>query len=234
MDTNTSFLEKYLTPIAVLLGAVILAGAYVFGHGVGTDNSLTGGNQPAPVTVDIKNVKTDNDPYVGDKNAPVTIALWFDYQCPFCKKLDTETFPQVYMDYVKTGKVKIVFKDFQFLGQDSDTAALFGRALWELYPDKFYTWYQAMFVAQDDEGDQGFGDLASIQTLTKTLPGIDVDKVTALMNQKKDTYTAAIAADRTEGAAFGVNGTPAMIIGTQLLAGAEPYATVKAAIDAVK
>ena len=234
MDTNTSFFEKYLTPIAVLLGAVILAGAYVFGHGVGTNNGLTGGNQPAPATVDIKDVKTDNDPYVGDKNAPVTIALWFDYQCPFCKKLDTDTLPQVYTDYVKTGKVKIVFKDFQFLGQDSDTAAVFARAVWELYPDKFYTWYQAMFNAQDEEGDQGFGNLASIQTLTKTIPGIDADKVTALMNQKQSTYAAAVAADRTEGASFGVNGTPAMIIGTQLLAGAEPYATVKAAIDAVQ
>jgi protein-disulfide isomerase len=120
------------------------------------------------------------------------------------------------------------------LGQDSDTAALFGRALWQLYPDKFYTWYQAMFAAQDAEGDQGFGDLASIETMTKTLAGIDVAKVDALMTSKKAEFTAAIEADRTEGGALGVNGTPAMIIGTKLLSGAVPYDTIKAAIDAVK
>jgi protein-disulfide isomerase len=229
---NTSFMERYLTPIAVLVGAVILAGAYVYGsHGAAPAPSANNGAQPS-VAVDIKNVKTAGDPYVGDPNAPVTMALWFDYQCPFCKQLDTTVTAQLYKDYVQTGKLRIVFKDFQFLGQDSDTAALFARALWELYPDKFYTWYQAMFNAQDAEGDQGFGDLPSIQTLTKTIAGIDVDKVTALMNDKKTQYEAAIQADRSEGGSMGVQGTPAMIIGTQLLSGAQPYDTVKAAVDA--
>jgi len=228
---NNSFMERYLTPIAVLLGAIILAVAYVFGHGVPSNDQAAGGQQPQ-IAVDIKNVKTDGDPYIGSPTAPVTMALWFDYQCPFCKKLDTETVSQLDTDYVKTGKLRIVFKDFQFLGNDSDTAAVFARALWELYPDKFYAWYQAMYGAQDEEGDQGFGDLPSIETLTKTIPGIDVDKVVALMNQKKDAYTQAVAADRAEGSALGVNGTPAMIIGTQLLSGAQPYSTVKAAVDA--
>ncbi len=224
-------MERYLTPIAVLVGAVILSFAYVYGHGgtpAGTDT--TGGQQAA--AVDIKDVKTDGDPYVGDVNAPITIALWFDYQCPFCKQFDQTVMSQVYDNYVKTGKVKIVFKDFQFLGQDSDTAAEFARAVWELYPDKFYTWYQAMFVAQDAEGDQGFGDLPSIQTMTKTLAGFDVDKLTALVNAKKAAYDTAVAADRNEGASFGVNGTPAVLIGTKLLSGAQPYTSIKALIDA--
>jgi protein-disulfide isomerase len=230
---NTSFMERYLTPIAVLVGAVILAGAYVYGGhgGAAPSPSADGGAQPS-VAVDIKNVKTAGDPYVGDPNAPVTMAIWFDYQCPFCKQLDTTVTSKLYTDYVQTGKLRIVFKDFQFLGQDSDTAALFARAVWQLYPDKFFAWYQAMFVAQDAEGDQGFGDLASIQTLTKTISGIDVDKVTALMNDKKTDFEAAIQADRSEGAAMGVNGTPAIVTGTQLLSGAQPYDTVKAAVDA--
>jgi protein-disulfide isomerase len=231
---HNSFLERYLTPIAVLLGAVILAAAYVFGGGgtLNTGGNPQAGGQPAAVAVDIKNVKTAGDPYVGDVNAPVTMAFWFDYQCPFCKLFETNVTAKLYTDYVQTGKLRIIFKDFQFLGQDSNDAALFARAVWELYPDKFYVWYQAMFVAQDDEGDRGFGDLASIQVVSKTIPGIDVDKVTALMNQKKSTYEAAIAANRAEGASLGVNGTPATIVGKQLLSGAQPYETVKAAVDA--
>lgn len=226
---NTSFMDRYLTPIAVLLGAVILALAYVYGGGV---RENTGTGQEPSATVDINDVKTENAPYVGDVNAPVTMAIWFDYQCPFCKLFDEDAIAQVYTDYVLTGKVKVVFKDFQFLGEDSNTAAAFGRAMWELYPDKYYAWYQAMYGAQDDEGDRGFGDLTSIQTLTKTLEGIDVDKVTALMNAKKAEFMAAVQADRTEGASLGVNGTPAVIIGTQLFAGAQPYEVIKAAIDA--
>jgi protein-disulfide isomerase len=228
---NTSFIERYLTPIAVVVGALILALAYVYGsHSVGTNPPA--GTQPA-AAVDIKDVKTDNDPYVGDPNAPVTVAIWFDYQCPFCKQLDTTTLPQLYTNYVQTGKVRIVFKDFQFLGDDSMTGAEFARAVWELYPDKFYAWYEGMFNAQDEEGDQGFGDQASIVAMTKAkVPGIDTDKVVALMSQKKSAYDAAIAADRDEGSSFGINGTPAIIIGTQLLSGAQPYSTVAPLIDA--
>ena len=233
MDTNSSFMERYLTPIAVLLGALILALAYVYGHGTsGTAGTGTTGTQPA-ATVDIKNVKTDGDPFIGDPNAPVTMAFWFDYQCPFCKQFDTTVTTQLYTNYVKTGKLRIVFKDFQFLGQDSLAAAEFARGVWELYPDQFYTLYQAMFAAQDQEGDQGFCDQASIVTMTKAqVPGVDADKVVALVAEKKSAYDAAIKADYDDGTSMGVNGTPAMIIGTQLLSGAQQYASVTALIDA--
>lgn len=223
-------MDKYLVPLSILLGLIIVAIAIAFGTGAKTD--LTGGQQGGQAAVDIKNVSLDSSPVVGDPNAPVTMAVWFDYQCPFCKRYDTDTLSQVYTNYVATGKVKIVFKDYQFLGDDSQTAALFARALWEAYPDKFYTWLQAMFKAQDDEGDQGFGDLPSIEALTKTIPGIDVTKVESLMNGKKSQYQAAIAQDRTEGSALGINGTPGTIIGTQSFSGAVSYADISAALDA--
>lgn len=227
MATST-FLEKYLTPIAVILGAVIIAVALAFGHGGAAPSGNTGG---AAQAVDVSKVKTAGEPFVGNENAPVTIALWFDYQCPFCKQFDTDTLRQVYDKYVKAGKVKIIYKDFQFLGEDSATAALFGRALWDAYPDHYYEWLQAMFDAQDAEGDQGFGDLPSIEALTQKISGVDVAKVEALMNQNKARYQAAIDADKAEGVSFGINGTPGAIIGTSLLSGAHPYAEVSALID---
>lgn len=226
-------MERYLTPIAVLVGALILALAYVYGHGAVTGNTgaANSGTQQAQA-VNIKDVKTDGDPYIGDPNAPVTMALWFDYQCPFCKQLDTTAMPQLYTNYVQTGKLRIVFKDFQFLGDDSLTGAEFARGVWELYPDQFYAWYEAMFVAQDEEGDQGFGNQDSIVAMTKAkVPAIDTDKVVALVAQKKAQYDAAISADRDEGASFGINGTPSIIIGTTSLSGAQPYATISQLID---
>lgn len=229
MDSKNVFMEKYLTPIAVLLGALILAAAIIFGRG-GAPQGPQGAQQA--VKVDIKDVKTEGAPFVGNANAPVTVALWFDYQCPFCKQLDQTVTTQLYEEYVKTGKVKIVFKDFQFLGQDSTVAAEFGRAMWEAYPDHFFEWYQAMFVAQDDEGDQGFGDLDSIKALTAKIQGVDVNKVVNLMNQKKSQYDAAIAADRAEAQALGINGTPSLVVGTKMLSGAQPYATVQPLVEA--
>ncbi|MBU0750172.1 thioredoxin domain-containing protein [Patescibacteria group bacterium] len=224
----TGFFEKYGTPLAVLVGAVIIAFAFAFGGGM---------NRPAPVApgeamaVDIKDVTTDNSPYIGNANAPVTIAVWYDYQCPFCKQFELNTLPQVYDTYVAEGKVKVVLKDFQFLGDDSDTAALYARAVWDAYPDRFHDWYQAMAENQDEEHG-GFGNLDSIVAMTKGIDGIDTDKVAKLMETKKAEYQAAIDADRAEGAAFGINGTPSIIIGTTLLSGAQPFDALKPLIEA--
>ena len=232
MDTNKSFMETYLTPIAVLVGAVILAAAYVYGSGAATTDVGNGAVQPS--AADISKVDVSDAPYVGAEDAPVTMALYFDYQCPFCKLFDQTVVPQL-AEYVNNGTLKIVFKDFQFLGQDSTAAALFSRAVWELYPEQYNAWLTAMFNAQDDEGDQGFGDLASIEELTKGIPGIDVAKVTALMNEKEAEYTSLMNADRAEGASLGVNGTPAVVIGKKLLYAMTPaqfYAEIVAEIQA--
>lgn len=229
--TKNEFMGKYLTPIAVLLAAVIIAFALIYGRDMGG----AAGGVPQAAAVDIKDVKEGTSPVIGDPNAPTTVALFYDYQCPFCKQFEQAVMPQLIANYVETGKTKVILKDFQFLGEDSTTAALFARALWEAQPEKFYEWYVAVNAAQDDEGDQGFGDLASIQELSRGIAGIDVDRVTALMNEKKATYQKAIEADRAEGSALGINGTPSVIVGKKLLSGLTPpqyYQQIAAELDA--
>lgn len=236
MDTNqggNTFMDRYLMPVSILLAAVIIAFAFIFGSGISGKNSA--GEIPKEQAVDVKNIKTENSPFIGDKDAKTTVAIFADYQCPFCKQFEQTVTPKIIDAYVAGGKTKVVFKDFQFLGEDSQTAAVFGRAVWEASPDKFYDWYKAMFDKQDDEGDQGFGDLASIKTLTSTIPGIDLAKVEKLMTENKAKYEASIAADRAEGASFGINGTPSIIVGTQKLTGMSPaefFAKISASIDA--
>lgn len=227
-STNQSFLEKYMTPIAVLIGAIVIAVALTMGRG---DVANQGANQGEQIAVDIKDVKTEGSPSIGSPTAPVVMAIWYDYQCPFCKQFELTTMSELFTQYVETGKLRVIFKDFQFLGPDSDTAALFARAVWDAYPDQFYTWYIKMAESQDEEHG-GFGDLESIKAMTATIPGIDVARVEALMNEKKSEYQAAITADRAEGASFGIQGTPSMIIGTTLLSGAQPTAAVASLIDA--
>lgn len=232
---KNTFLDKYLTPIAILLAGVVIAVALFFGHG-GTKDGAQPAGQGAQA-VDVKDIKTDGDPYIGDKNAPNTLVLFYDYQCPFCKQFELGVSPKLVSNYVNTGKLRIVFKDFQFLGNDSMDAAVFGRALWESQPDKFYPWFIAMFNAQDEEGDQGFGDLASVEKLAATVPGLDVAKVKALVASKRTTYEQAITEDRSEGAALGVNGTPTAVIGTTVLTGMSAdqfYAGISAVIEGKK
>ena len=139
--------------------------------------------------------------------------------------------PTLVKDYVETGKLKIVFKDYAFLGEDSTTAALYKHAVWELYPDKFYAWHEAMFHAQDEEHG-GFGNEASILTLIRTISGLDANALKAKVAEKRDVYLTLMAEDQAEGAAFGINGTPGFITGTTLIPGADDLSAFKAAIDA--
>jgi protein-disulfide isomerase len=237
MDTNNTENSKFL-PIAVIVAGLLIAGAVLWN---GSRPAAPGGPQGgAAQKVDIKNVKTDGDPYIGLANAPVTIAFWSDFQCPYCKAVEVGGIPQIPIEpalpevikqYVDTGKVKIVFMDFNFLGPDSITAGEYNRAVWKLYPDQYFAWRTAVYTAQDEENG-GFGDAASIDKLTATITGIDATRVAADVKANKAAYDALMSADKAEAAKIGVNATPSFVVGTKLIPGAVEFATLQAAIEA--
>lgn len=187
--------------------------------------------QAEAAAADISKVSLEGLPFVGDINAPVSMAYWYDYQCPFCKQLEDNVMQSLITDYVQQGKLKIIFKDVAFLGPDSETAGLAARAVWEVAPDKFFEWHKAMFGKQDQENG-GWGSKADVLALTKTVPGIDAAKVEELMTSKAAEYQKAIEANSAEGGSIGVNGTPGVVLGKQLIVGAVPYAQFKTEIDA--
>src|SRR3989304_1908007 len=102
-----SDLWKYST--FVLLAAVIIGGFFMLSGNSGTDGNTVQQPDTQPSVV---KASLDDDAVLGDKNAPVTIIEFSDYQCPFCRKFWTETLPSIKSQYVDTGKVKIVFRDF--------------------------------------------------------------------------------------------------------------------------
>jgi len=226
------------TPVAIIIAGLLIGGGLFFGlknsKPIVTDSANSKKQQvtdqrPSIQDADITKVKIAGEPFVGNINAPVTVAYWFDYQCPFCKRFEQDAVSQLMNEYVKTGKVKIVFKDFQFLGPDSITAGLAARAVWEVAPDKYYEWHNAMYEKQDSE-NSGWGSKKDILSLTKSL-GIDSVRVAQLMVSKESDYQQAMDADKSEGGKFGINGTPGVIIGNRLLAGAESYSTVKQLVE---
>ena len=231
--------NKNLIPLSIIIAGVIVAGAILYTRApapatTGTQQQQAAASAvPTQKPVNIKDVKIDGEPFVGDANAPVTIAYWSDYQCPFCKQFELNTLPTLMNNYVNGGKVKVVFKEFAFLGNDSIAAAEYARAVWDLYPKQFFAWREAMFKAQDAEGDTGFGNEDTILKLSATIPGIDATKLKAQVASKKVAYDAANAADKAEGTAMGISGTPGFVLGTQTISGAQPVTTFTAAIDAL-
>lgn len=220
MQENNS---QYYIPLSIIIAGALIAFAVFLNKGPTATEQQVATKQPAKaVAIVIKNINTSttSDPYIGDENAPVTIALWTDYQCPWCKAFEVPTansipvIPDLVKNYVNTGKLRIIFKDYQFLGQDSLTAAIYARAVWDLYPDKYFEWRTAMYNAQDGE-NSGFGDQTSIVALTKTISGIDESKIEKDVETNKAKYQQAIIDDLNSGSKFGVSGTPT--VGAPLL-----------------
>ena len=216
----------YVIALAILIAGGVMAGTFIYTQNVAMNAAYGSANQqgvaaaqqqtPAQANqpLNVSAVSTVGDPYIGNPNAPVTIAFWSDYQCPFCKQFELTILPQIVTQYVDTGKVRIVFKDFQFLGPDSMTAAEIARAVWQAYPSKFWAWRQAMYQNQGPENhNPDPNGETTYLNVTKTIPGININTIKSLLAQNKTAYDAAINADLTEGEKFGINGTPSFIVG---------------------
>ncbi len=85
-------------------------------------------------------------PIIGNVNAPITILEWGDYQCTFCYKFHQNTLNVINEDFIKTGKVKLVFKDFPLNGPDSILAAEASycahdqKKYWQYHDELYQNW----------------------------------------------------------------------------------------------
>jgi len=105
---------QFLLPGAFLLAALIISGTLRFTR---SQNSLRDAQPGGSKLVDIK-INSD-DHVLGNKDAKVTIVVYADFRCPFCERLYTQTEKQLVTDYVNTGKVRFIFRNFAFLGTQS-------------------------------------------------------------------------------------------------------------------
>ena len=223
-------------PVAIVIAGLVIGLAIIWtntkNNMPSTGNTVTVPPQGNTVAVDSSKITTTGDPFIGNPNAPLTIDYWFDYQCPFCQQDEENSIPQLVADYVNTGKVRLVFKDYAFLGTDSQTLGKYARAVWAVAPGQFYQWHKAIFDNQGTE-NTGWATQAKILAITTTVLGAsDTAKVAQLVSANGATYQQQMDADKSQGTSYGISGTPAMVIGTQLVSGAVPYAQIKSAVDA--
>lgn len=140
----------------------------------------------------------------GSKSAPVTMEVFSDYQCPACKTLYTTTYRQVMQDYVSTGKVYLIHRDFPLpMHAHSRVAAQYARAAARI--GKFEPVEQALFASQ--EKWEKTGDIDG--TVAAVLSAAEMAKVRALV--KGGTLDEAIKKDQELGQMYRVNQTPTTI-----------------------
>ena len=235
-------LWKYST--FVLIAFILIGAVFMFTspNGNTTNTGTTGTNpdtQPSVVSASV-----DDDAVLGDPNAPVTIIEFSDYQCPFCRKFWTETYPQIKSQYVDSGKVKIVFRDFPLtsIHPAAQPAAEAAECVREKGGDEsYFEMHDKIFSEQNilDGGDPITGpvrDTAQFGTteLKKWAKDIGYDIDSCLDSGK---YKSEVQKDLSDGSRAGVQGTPGFIImksdsgkGT-LLAGAYPFSAFQQVIE---
>lgn len=164
---------------------------------------------------------TDDDAIKGNKNAPVTIVEFSDYECPFCEKFYSETLPQIEEKYIKTGKVKFVYRDFPLnFHQNAQKAAEAAECAGE--QDKYYEFHNKLF----EEGVGG--GIGAFKQYAK-----DLKLDTAEFNQCLDSgkMRAEVQKDLTDGQSLGVSRTPAFFINGKEVVGAQPFSVFEQIIE---
>ena len=226
-----------VVPLAVAgIAAVVLVGVLV-GTG-GADDSEPDADARAEVTDTSPQVAPEDDPLaqlprrekgdpmaLGDVDAPVVMVSYSDFQCPFCGRFARDTEPVLVEKYVEDGTLRIEWRDFPYLGQESTTAALAGRAA--AAQGRFWEFHDAMYADQPSP-NSGAIDQEHLDTMAEEI-GLDVADFRRDMAGPQAQQ--AMAADFTEGQQIGVTGTPAFIINGQPVIGAQPTATFEQVIE---
>ena len=140
-------------------------------------------------------------PPLGNPNGDLTVVEFFDYQCPYCKKLA----PEIAQLLKEDGNIRLVLKDWPIFGTVSTSAAQL--ALATKYQDKYAQAHDALIGATEKLTDANIPDL-----LTKA--GVDVDKAKQDLQAHQQTIEDLLTRNNDQAEAFGFQGTPGFIVGT--------------------
>lgn len=175
----------------------------------------------------------DDDAVLGDDSATVTVIEFTDYECPFCARHYNDTFGHIKKNYVDTGKVKYVVRDFPLsFHQNAHAAAEAAECAGE--QGKYFAMHDKLFTNQATWSGQSDAK-ATFKQYAK-----DIGLTQTAFDTCLDTgeMAAEVDADLAAGTAAGINGTPGFWIvsndgQSKSISGAYPYATFQAAIDAM-
>jgi protein-disulfide isomerase len=171
--------------------------------------------------------------YLGKADAPVRLVEFADLQCPICREYALQSLPQLVQDYVRTGKVRMEFRNLSFLGPDSITAGRAAAAAAQ--QNKLWNFTDVLYYNQGEE-NSGYVTQDFIDRMNKAA-GVD--------SAEADAFAKSAASQEPLGAAntlanqHGVNATPTILVGKRggelkaVDADATDVSAYKSAIDAV-
>ena len=174
----------------------------------------------------------DGAPFLGSKDAKVTLVEFSDFQCPFCARHSQQTLPSIVKEYIDAGKIKYVLRDFPIAALHPQAQKSHEAAHCAGEQGKYWEMYHRLF------GNVRAQDTENLTAHAKTLR-LDVKKFDQCVVSGRHAATVKKAIE--EGQRAGVRGTPTFFVGasgdgrtvqaTRMLRGAQPYERFKATID---
>jgi protein-disulfide isomerase len=162
-----------------------------------------------------------HSPSFGDPNAKISVVEFFDYHCGYCKRF-YGTLKKLSEEDKDT---RIVFKEFPILSEDSELASRAALAVYSIDKEKYFSYHTTLM------GYSGRFTREMLLEKAKEL-GINPEKFTAALDS--DAINKELARNKRLGRAIGISGTPAIVIGDQMLPGAIDYDTLKEKVDEAK
>lgn len=164
----------------------------------------------------------NSSPILGNPDAKVTLLEYGDYQCFYCNKFFHDTKNKIYRNYIETGKVKMIFKDYTIIGPDSINAAHGTYCANE--QGKFWQYHDILYTNWAGENN-GWASSENLLKFAKDIK-LDISKWTQCMKDAR--YQNIIVANNEDARRLGLTGTPAFfVIGPDRhvtkIAGAQPY-----------
>lgn len=143
---------------------------------------------------------------LGRPDAPVTIEFWADYQCPYCGEFVKRIFGPLASGPITAGSVRLVHRDFTFLGAESLDAAVLAR--YAASKGQFWPLHQLLFTNQKGENQGAF----SRDNLVRYASGVGLSEAEVRAAFDDPALIAAVRDETAEGARIGVNSTPTIIL----------------------
>ena len=181
-------------------------------------------DQFGPPKVTLNTFLGNGSPVLGDNNAPITLVEFGDYQCHFCNVFFHTTEDKIVQKYVETGKVKIIFKDYNIIGPDSVNASYGAHCANE--QELFWEYHDILYSNWTGENN-GWASSENLLKFAKEI-NLDLDQWSDCMINGNNSQT--ILASNEDARALELTGTPAFfVIGTDgettRLFGAQPFET---------
>jgi protein-disulfide isomerase len=163
---------------------------------------------------------------LGSPDAKVVLTVWEDFQCPVCKAANASTLERIEEEYVNTGKVQVLFRQFPFLGNESTAAAEASQCAAD--QDAFWPYHDALFAAQGAENSGALNN-GKLKSIASDL-GLDMTAFNSCFDS--GTHRASVQAEKEHGVHLGVTGTPAIFVDDVRVTDWRNYSAVAAMIDA--